>query len=402
LAAPLRYYFDWAASAIPDPQSGAEPECPAQPATGRGTRFGTELPFGNPSSLHREGRAARRILEEARERAADIFNVRKEQLYWTSGASESNAIVLFSFFRRCLRTGALILTNRGEHPSILENCKVIESLGVGVRYADLNPEGRVPEEKIKTELERHKDISLVLLMAVNNETGAVTNLESAVRLIRSVSKRSVHIHSDMVQALGKIPVSLDGVDSASFSGHKIGAARGTGLLYLKKPLDVLISGGGQERGVRSGTENLAGICSFVSSLESHCSKERQGKDYAAAEERMCFLIKALEEIPACSIIPACRTPVDSRFSPYILQCSFKGLPGEAAVRILDDSGFAVSTGSACSSNRRAGKPAKHYVLAAMGIDAETASNSIRISQGCGTAMEEIKKLAATLKTLPAA
>jgi len=387
----VRYYFDWAATAIPDEES-------THLEAGK-------IPFGNPSSLHKEGREARLMLEDARERAAKILNVRKEQLYWTSGASEANSIVLFSFFRRFLKTGGRLLVGKGEHPSVLENCKIIESLGCPVVYAGLNPEGSVSEENIKALLEKHSDINFVSLMAANNETGALTNVASAARLIREASRRKAHIHSDMVQSLGKIPPgeagspfdALESVDSASFSGHKIGAARGAGLLYLKRPLEVLVSGGGQEGGVRSGTENLAAICSFAASLERHCSKERAEKNYAAAEERMSFLITALKQNPACKIVPECRSPIDRRFSPYILQCSIKGLPGEAASRMLDDLGFAVSTGSACYSNKRGGK--KRYVLAAMGIDEETAFNSIRISQGFSTTMEEIKQLIAALAAL---
>jgi cysteine desulfurase len=248
----------------------------------------------------------------------------------------------------------------------------------------------------------------------------------------------VHLHCDMVQAAGKLPLDIAGwdIDSAAFSAHKLGGPRGIGLLYLRRPLEALYSGGGQERKIRPGTENVAGALALADCLESHAPPEKLSAEYTAARGRWKRLLSALKQIDRCRLIPAEReidclrgdevpetntlpkqqpkvvdclrgdevpetntlpkqqpkVVDDENFSPYIAQVGFKDIPGEVMVRALDDKGFAVSTGSACSS-----ASPERPVLAAMGVEDSLRLEGIRISQGWSTTDEEIELLLAAIK-----
>jgi cysteine desulfurase len=223
-------------------------------------------------------------------------------------------------------------------------------------------------------------------MAVNNETGAINDLAALSALLRR--KGAMHIHGDLVQALGKIPVDISGwdLDSASLSAHKLGGPRGIGLLYLKKPLETLYRGGGQEGGIRPGTENTAGALALAACLEEH-TRGLEGACQKAAG-RLDRLLRGLEALGRCTPIPQDRQSAeDRRFSPYILQAAFDGIPGEVMVRALDQAGFAVSTGSACSSSKP-GRP----VLEVMGVEPKLRLEGIRISQGRSTGDGDIDLL----------
>jgi cysteine desulfurase len=370
---PPRHYFDWAASAIPDP-------APAE----------TPL-YGNPSSIHLEGRRAREALEEARSRCAAVLGVDPGALYFTSGATESNILVLHSTMLR--KGDGRLLGSEGEHPSVRENLRVLERLGKQIGSIPLTPEGAAGAEGLRRTLEKFPDARLAAVMAVNNETGAVTDPAVPGELRRSAGA-PVHFHCDMVQAIGKIPLDMAewAPDSASFSAHKLGGPRGIGLLYLRKPVEPLFAGGGQERGFRPGTENTAGALAMARCLEARCRPETVRDGYGKAAARWKRLIAALGAMDGCSLIPADRGEEDRRFSPYILQAAFDGIPGEVMVRALDEAGVAVSTGSACSS---AGKD--RPVLRAMGIGPKTSLEGIRISQGWSTTEGEIDLLAGAIR-----
>jgi cysteine desulfurase len=368
-------YFDWAATALPDKLPSEAP-----------------IPFGNPSSRHREGQLARTALENARERCAAVLGVEKNALYFTSGGTEANAIALFSAL---LRPGSgRVVYSAAEHPSVRENCRVLERLGKPTGLIPVEQDGRVSEATLEKTLDKYPDTRIAAIMAVNNETGAVTDTSRLVALLRARGGAPVHIHSDLVQAVGKVPVNLAAwdVDSASISAHKLGGPRGIGLLYLRKKLATLCSGGDQEGGVRPGTENTAGALALAACLEGHAQSGVVTAEYAHAAARCQRIIAGLAAIPACSLIPRDRRAVsDTRFSPYIVQAAFKGVPGEVMVRALDDKGFAVSTGSACSSTK-----AERPVLTAMGVDEDTRRGGIRISQGWSTATEDIDRLLAAI------
>jgi cysteine desulfurase len=379
-----RYYFDWAASAPCNVFSGGAQKQADNPAV-----------FGNPSSRHAEGRAAREALEDARNRCASALGVGSDTIYFTSGATEANAIVLFSaLLKRADGIGQAVLTTAAEHPSITRNGAVLERLGVPVRYTGVDPYGAAVPELLASSLRKHADTTMVALMYVNNETGAVSDLPSLIEAARGRGGKPLHIHSDMAQAAGKIPLPLGGmdVDSAVLSAHKIGGPRGIGILYLRKPVEALFRGGGQERGVRAGTENTAGASGFADAL---CLRTASlAADHGEASKKMACLIRSLRAIERCTIIPERGDEADGRFSSYILQAAFKDVPGEAMTRALDDEGFAVSTGSACSTGAK-----KRPALNAMGIGDDVAFTSIRVSIGWDTDYGDIEALAGAIRRI---
>jgi cysteine desulfurase len=242
-------------------------------------------------------------------------------------------------------------------------------------------------------LDKYRDARFAAIMAVNNETGAITEIPALRDILRGREGPPIHFHCDMVQAAGKMPLNLVAwdIDSASFSAHKIGGPRGIGLLYLKRPLEVLYAGGGQERNIRPGTENVAGALALAECLEKRALPEKLKSENTAARGRWKHLLAALAKIDRCRLIPLERGIDDARFSPYVVQAAFRDVPGEVMTRALDDMGFAVSTGSACSS-----ASPERPVLAAMGIDENLGLEGIRISQGWTTTDEEIDLLIAAI------
>jgi cysteine desulfurase len=199
----------------------------------------------------------------------------------------------------------------------------------------------------------------------------------------------IHFHGDLVQAIGKVPIDITlwDLDSASFSGHKLGGPRGIGLLYLKKPLESLYAGGEQEGHIRPGTENTTGALALADVLERRAKPDIVSLEGKKAAERFKYLIGELKKIKRCAIIPEDRKDDDPRFSPWILQVRFRDVPGAVMVRALDDAGIAVSTGSACSSNSP-----ERPVLAAMGLDEAARLEGIRISQGWSTEISDLDAL----------
>ena len=369
-----RHYFDWAASAIPDY-----------------SLYNDSFPFGNPSSAHKEGQEAAQALEGARARCALALGVPSSAIYFTSGGTESNCISLYSLIAR--KSSASLIASASEHPSITENLKKLQFLGKESSLIPVDSSGRVTCENLKSTIEKQNNARFVAIMSVNNETGTLNDIKS----LQSVLKKNgapVHFHCDIVQSIGKIPVNLTEweVDSASLSAHKIGGPRGIGILYLKKPLEVLYSGGGQEKNIRPGTENTAGALILASCLEKYLHEDNFKKETAKAGERWAFLLKELSKIQRCRFIPYGRQIDDPGFSPFILQAAFRDIPGEVMVRALDELGFAVSTGSACSSSSP-----ERRVLAAMGIDESLRLEGIRISQGWTTTEEEIGLLIEAIK-----
>ncbi|MCL2093103.1 MAG: cysteine desulfurase [Treponema sp.] len=381
--APGRHYFDWAAAAIPD-------ETLTKPASG------SDFPFANPSSLHLEGRQARQALEDARNRCAALLGVEAQTLYFSSGGTESNALVLHAQIRHQSR-GAL-LYSAIEHPSVRENCLVLGKLGLPVSAIPAGKDGRISEAALEKALSKNPGARFITIMGVNNETGSINNIEALVKVAREEQKKggpAIHVHSDLVQALGKIPIDLKtwDLDSASFSAHKLGGPRGIGLLYLRKPLQPLYTGGEQERNVRPGTENTQGAAMMAEILQKRISPQALEEESEKARQRMAYLLGALREVKdsqgrlRCRLIPEDRQDQDPRFSPWIVQVRFKDVPGAVMVRALDEAGVAVSTGSACSSASE-----ERPVLAAMGLDESARLEGIRISQGWSTTKDDLDAL----------
>jgi cysteine desulfurase len=361
-------YFDWAASSPPSPES-------------------ITAPFGNPSSQHSEGRAAKQALDEARAACAAVLGVPAQTLYFTSGGTESNAIAIFSCLMR--KGQGAVLASDAEHSSVREAMETLDKMGKMTGAIEVDSLGRVTADTLEKALGRNSNTRFVSCMAVNNETGSITDIASLRDVLKKQMGAPIHLHCDMVQAIGKTETDLAGmeIDSASFSAHKIGGPRGIGLLYLRRPVEVFYSGGGQESGIRGGTENTYGAMAMARCMTQYAAKEAVQRQYGSAKKRWAKLIDALSKMQRAAIIPSSRAADDERFSPYILQAAFKDIPGEVMARALDDLGFAVSTGSACSS-----ASPERPVLAAMGIDERLRIEGIRISQGYTTTEEEIDLL----------
>ena len=368
----MRHYLDWASTALPY-------------ETTRDLTF-----YANPSSSHSEGRAAKEALEKSRERCAKVLGVKAEQLYFTSGGTESNSLVLHSLL---LKKGSSQLLYSGiEHPSVRENCLRLKRLGLPTGEIGVEGSGQVTESTLRKALEKHKDTRFVAVMGVNNETGSlmdIKSLVSAARKTQSENGPSIHFHCDLVQALGKTPVDISAwdIDSGAFSAHKLGGSRGVGLLYLKKPIEALYAGGEQEGRIRPGTENVHGAVELASLLEKRANAETVKAEAEKAQTRLDYFIAGLKKINRASIIPEDRNEADKRFSPWIIQIRIKDLPAMVMVRALDDMGIAVSTGSACSSSSP-----ERPVLAAMGVKASSRLEGLRISQGWSTELVDFDAL----------
>ena len=381
-------YLDWAASAVPyaDEIEAAYRE--------------TSAVFANPSAQHRFGKKARELLENARSRCAAVLGVPSDTLYFTSGASESNALALLSLLTRP-NSGSLLISSI-EHPSVREQATVLERCGWTVLSIPSDKNGRIsPDAVLKTIRE---DTALIAIMAVNNEIGSIQPIRAIAEAIRThtAGKRYVHFHVDMTQSIGKLPVSdlaLADVSSASMSAHKIGGPRGIGLLYLKRPFSSGIRGGAQERTIRPGTENLTGACALARCIEKTYANFQEKLKRAGELSR--FITESLRHIPEASLIPAGRSLSERErggegtdFSPWIIQVSFKKLPAEVMMRCLSDRGIFVSAGSACSSKKKI-RP----ILEVLSIAPEFAQNALRISIGPATTKSELEFFIAAVKEI---
>jgi cysteine desulfurase len=314
--------------------------------------------------------------------------VEPERLYFTSGGTESNALALHSLLFR--KEKGRLLYSGVEHPSVRENCLTLRNLRMPVSVIGVEKDGRVTVDTLSAALEKHPDTRFAAIMGVNNETGSLMDLNALIarlRLYQEKTGRPVHFHCDLVQAIGKVPLEIGDFDSAAFSAHKLEGPRGIGLLYLKKLVKPLYTGGGQERGVRPGTENTLGALALAYALERRAKPETVNAEMKKADLRFKYLIAELKKIDRCTLIPEDRSEDDPRFSPWILQARLRSLPGAVVVRALDDMGIAVSTGSACSASSQ-----ERPVLEAMGLNESARLEGFRISQGWTTRKADLDDL----------
>ncbi|MBP7495703.1 MAG: cysteine desulfurase [Spirochaetales bacterium] len=371
-------YLDWAATT------------PLHPEAADTQRFIGEKLFGNPSSIHKWGMEARELLESCRERCGRLLGAEDKQVIFTSGGSESNNIVFTSFLHKNSPGHAIVPLF--EHASVYEPSRMLERFGWEITRIQSGADARIDPERILSAIQ--KKTSLIALMVVNNETGAIQPVGELVKEIRSreTEGRPIHIHADGVQAVGKIPVNFQdlGVDSLSVSSHKFRGPRGAGMLLVRKVLQPLQTGGGQENGMRPGTENLPGIAGMTHALELSLQDLKQ--NYSHAETLMNALLQAVTGCRQCRILPEERMHNPQGYSPYIATISFPPIPGEVLVRVLSEKGYGVSTGSACSSRKKRDT----RVLEASGISSSLSFSSIRVSIGSLTTEEEIEDFSSSL------
>ena len=383
------HYFDWAATSPAD-------EDILQESLAISIKS-----WGNPSSVHQIGKKAALVLQEARSTAAKALGVKAENIYFTSGGTESDQIALLSILNKPQK--GTVLISSIEHPAIREQALALKKCGCNVVQIPCDSKGIICVESLEKLITN--DTMLVCVMAVNNETGAIQPIYQIADLLKKVSqgKRKPKFHVDCVQAAGKIPLNLnyDGIDSAALSAHKICGPRGIGIFYSKNPIEPFLCGGGQEKGIRSGTENLFGAVAFSKCLERYFIKTNDNitiQKYNAQVEITNSFIKKLSELKGCTIIPENRANLEdsSLYSPWVIQASFKNIPGNVMLRALDSKGFFISTGSACSTKKQS-RP----ILEAMNVNKDLRESSVRFSFGPHTTQKAIDELFDAVKEVNA-
>ena len=332
--------------------------------------------YGNPSSAHSLGLKAEDKLRQSRKIFADILNCTEGEIIFTSGGSESNNFLLKGF----IKPGLHIITTKIEHPSVTAVCAYLEKQGVQVTYLDVDKFGQVDLDQLSQSIK--KETAIVSIMHVNNEFGAIQDLEAIGNLIKEKSNRA-KFHVDAVQSFCKLKIDVKKckIDLLSASGHKVHGPRGIGIAYMKKDLypEPLIHGGGQEKTFRSGTENLPAICGFA--IAAKRMYENINDNYAKVNSIKEYFIEKLKGIDNTII----NSPLTDKFSSYILSTSFKKVRGEVLIHALEDKGIFVSTGSACSSKKISYSP----ILAYIGLDKKDAEGTIRFSFNEQNTKEEV-------------
>lgn len=334
--------------------------------------------YGNPSSLHRLGKKAEDAMTDARRVIADSINANENEIYFTSGGTECDNIAILGFARANKRIGNRIITTKAEHAAVTEPFNVLAEEGFDVCYADLNADGSVSLDSVKS-LINDKTI-LVSIMWVNNETGAITDVDGLLKLIHQFSPNAA-LHIDAVQAYGKVKIDVkkQKIDMLSLSSHKIHGPNGVGALYVadKTKINPVTYGGHQEKNLRSGTENLAGICGFAKACEIKFINFDKDKEHIAKIRE--HFIKRLSEIDDV------RVNSTENSIENILNVSFVGVKSEVLLHVLESKGIYVSTGSACTS-----KKAKFsHVLKEMNLKNDVIDSAIRFSFSYENTLEDI-------------
>jgi cysteine desulfurase len=339
--------------------------------------------YGNPSSTHAEGAAARKLVETAREQVAALLAVSPAEVFFTAGATESNNAVLHGVLKDALASGgtARVLISEVEHPSVLEPCELLEGDRVRVERVGVDADGLLDVAAFEALLDVG-DLSLVSLIWANNETGVVQPMD---RIGALCSERGVPLHVDATQGLGKIPIDLGKVPATflSCSAHKLNGPKGVGALVVRtgRELPPLLAGGPQERRRRGGTENVASIVGFGVACElARVELDERFARYAALRDRLWNGIR--EGIPDVH-----RNGPADRVLPNTLNVEIRGAPGEVLLQALDLEGVAASAGAACHS----GSITPSHVLTAMGRTPEQSRSSLRLSVGHGVDEAQIDR-----------
>lgn len=341
--------------------------------------------FSNPSSVHEGGKKARLLVEASRRKIAQEINCTPKRIIFTGGGSEANNLAIKGIVFSDKRKRNHIITSKIEHPSVLETCRWLEKQGYRVTYLDVDKSGRIDPNNFRKYIDN--DTVLVSLMMVNNITGVIQPIKELVEITH---KNDAIFHTDAVQAFGKIDLDVTklGIDLLSLSAHKIQGPKGVGALYRKKgiKIDPIITGGGQEFGIRSGTENLVGIVGFGKAVEGVPNSIKKMKKIALLRDK---LEKGLSLIFEGSFINGKKTDRVANTSSITLP----GFRGESILLALSRKGIYFSSGSACSS----GSPKPDYVLLAMGLSEEQAHCSLRFSLSVNQTKEDIEHVLKELK-----
>lgn len=370
-------YFDNSATTKPYPE-----------ALATYTEVATRI-WGNPSSLHNLGSQATRILEASRKQIAELIGKKAEEIYFTSGGTEGDNWVLKGVAFEKAPYGKHIIVSDIEHPAIKESATWLETQGFEVDYAPVDARGFVKVDALASLL--RPDTTLVSVMAVNNEIGSIQPIHEIAALLED--RPTISFHVDAVQALAKVATEVylpERVDFATFSSHKFHGLRGVGFVYIKegKKITPLLTGGGQEKEMRSTTENVAGIAATAKALR--LAMENQ-EAFASKTQQMKEVIrKELANYPDVTVFSG-----EDHFAPHILTFGIKGVRGEVVVHAFEEFDIYISTTSACSS--KAGKPAG--TLIAMGVDKSIAQTAVRLSLDIENDMSQVEQFLTKFKLI---
>ena len=340
--------------------------------------------FGNPSSIHRYGRFAQRAIQNARKQIAHLINSEPNEILLTSGGTESNNTALFGLAHAT--KGNHIVTSSIEHEAILEPCKKLEKEGFEITYIPVDNSGLVNSKDIEKSIT--PETCLVSIMFANNEIGTIQPIQEISKICHD---KQIVFHTDAVQAVGKIKIDVKelGIDMLSISSHKINGPKGVGALYIKKGIEIIpfIFGGGQENGMRSGTENVASIVGFGKACQ--LAQESMKQNILHLQNiRNNLIAKVMKEIPLVTL----NGHSDQRIANNA-HFTFLGVNGEDLIIKLDENGIAASTGSACSVRVQK----ESHVLKAMGFSHDQIAGSLRLTVGISNTDSEIEKTVEILK-----
>lgn len=336
--------------------------------------------YGNPSSLHRKGVQAEQYIRYAKETIAKNLKVNEKEIFFTSGGTESDNLALRGCAYANCRAGRHLITTQIEHPAILQTMKQLEEEGFRVTYLPVDEKGCIRPEDLQRAITG--ETILVSIMHTNNEVGSLQPIEEAGALIKRMNPR-ILFHVDAVQGYGKfriLPKKMH-IDLLSVSGHKIHGPKGIGFLYVDEKVKIkpILFGGGQQNGLRSGTENVPAIAGLAKAIEIVYSKlDREVEELYQIKE---VFVEGVKQIPDVFV----NGHPGRDGAPHVVSVSFQGVRSEVLLHALEDKGVYVSAGSACSAH----KPQPSATLQAMGIDKELLGSTIRFSFSAFTTMDEI-------------
>lgn len=343
--------------------------------------------YGNPSTLYSFARESHKAVEKSRRKIADLIGADENSIYFTSGGTESNNWALKSIAFQYLGKRKRIITTSIEHHAILNTCKFLEKLGFEIIYLPVKHDGTVSVKELRKAI--NAETILISIMMANNEIGTIQNI---CKLAQEAHKHKIIFHTDAVQAIGHIPINIRelGVDMLSASAHKFGGPKGIGFLYVSNKIDLnpYIDGGGQEKGMRSGTENVASIVGMEKALE--ISMERIDEKMKYLSNLSKYFINYIKDSGLNFIINGS----DNRI-PGSISISFKDVEGEMLLHRLDLKGIYVSTGSACNSKNTE----LSHVLKAIDINRDYAFGTIRITLGLENTLDDISYIVKTIKEI---
>ena len=344
--------------------------------------------FGNPSSLYGRGVKASHAVDKARDIIADCIHARQDEIFFTSGGTESDNWALEGVCKALKNKGKHIIVTSIEHHAVLNTCAVLETEGYDVTYLPVNGNGMVEASELERSI--RSDTVLVSIMLANNEIGTIQDIKTLTTIVHG---HGVLFHTDAVQAVGHIPMNVKrlGVDLMSASAHKFNGPQGCGFLFVKHgtPIRPFHHGGQQEAGLRAGTENVGGIVGMTIALQYHINEMRE------SEKRLKDMAKTFKDILSAKYPQAVFNGDCRKRLPGHINVSFPGRDGEALLHLLDLKGICISTGAACNSR----STEVSHVLRAIGLSDDVAKGTLRVTFGHGNTIQDAKVVADTLIAL---